>query len=920
MKVFSESEKSKSEMQQETAADTTVAVPQAQPVKILKPEKPKKADESAVPATPHEHKSAPKSVEVTHVEPLIDKPKDDKKVFIDKDGKQIVRKFITERVVPQRPAQRTPLGGGQRPAYGGGQTRNPAGRPQQSDGHGGGFNRPQGTSRQSGTIGGRPAPGQGLARFSTPLLPAQPAKEHSKNFANKNKTPDKGDSKKQMSQRTLIKKGFVSTGNALDYDSDFVTRKLRGKKESAQKEQIKIERAVVNTQQVPLKILSEKIGVPAAKILSKLISAGIETKITINSSVDFDYAASIADEFGVVLELQIERTFEEKMIDREIAQRDIAEDMHRRPPIVTVLGHVDHGKTSLLDAIRKTSVTAGEAGGITQHIGAYTVKLNNEQLTFIDTPGHEAFTAMRARGAQITDIAILVVAADDGVMPQTIEALNHAKAAGVPIVVAVNKIDKPEANPDRVKQQLNEHGILPEEWGGDAIFVPVSAKTRAGIDKLLEAVLLVAEVLELKANSSKQAKGTIIESKLDKGRGPVATVLVQNGTLRVGDNVVAGVCVGKVRAMFNDKQQSVKEAGLSSPVEILGFSEVPSAGDAVYAVDEKLAKQVADERKVKEREDKIVESSKVSLDDIFGKINEGKLKSLNVIIKTDVQGSLEALKGSLVKIANDEVRVTPIHGGVGGINESDIMLAKASGAIIIGFNVRADSNAKIVAEKEQIDIRLYSVIYDAVDDITKAMKGMLKPKFEETLLGQAEVRETFRITGVGVVAGCYVTSGKILRNCKLRVYRDNVIAYEGTMLALKRFKEDVKEVAAGFECGISIQNFNDIKVGDVFEAYKLDEVERRVKDPRLTEMYTLTGVKTDTELSTAKVFVSIFSTDEKKAELTLKAIKDSAGLIRQILSKEMHIRSVPKFEFVLDKQGEHSQRIEQILSEISKKD
>ena len=836
MKVFAscdtESEK-QSAAPQEAAKETVVAVPEAKPVKSAKKEVVKKAEEAALTVTPQvvappveapvleEKKQTTVKVEVKHVAPLIDKPKDDTtKIFIDKDGKQIVRKFITQRVIPQRP-QPT----GSRPPYNnsGAGNRRPGG--QQGGGQGYGYNRPQGTGQRPGGMG-RPAPGQGLSRFSAPPEPMQPGRDHSKNFANKPRVPEKADAKKQMSQRTLLKKGFVSSGNALDYDNEFVTRKLRGKKESAQKEQQKIERAVISTQQVPLKVLSEKIGVPAAKILSKLISAGIEAKITINSSVDFDYAATIADEYGVTLELQLEKSFEEKMIDRENVDRDIAEDMQKRPPIVTVLGHVDHGKTSLLDSIRKTSVTTGEAGGITQHIGAYTVRLNNEPITFIDTPGHAAFTAVRARGAQITDIAILVVAADDGVMPQTIEALNHAKAAGVPIIVAVNKIDKNEANPDRVKQQLNEHGVLPEEWGGDSIFVPVSAKTGIGIDKLLEAILLVAEVLELKANSSKQAKGTIVESKLDKGRGPVATVLVQNGTLRVGDNVVAGICVGKIRAMFNDKNQSVKEAGPSSPVEILGFSDVPDAGDTVYAVDEKLAKQVADERKVKEREEKIIENSKVSLDDIFGKINEGKLKSLNIIIKTDVQGSLEALKGALVKITNDEVKVNPIHGGVGGINESDIMLAKASGAIIIGFNVRADSNAKTVAEREQVDIRLYSVIYDAVDDVTKAIKGMLKPKFEETLLGQAEVRETFRITGVGVVAGCHVTSGKILRNCKLRVYRDNVIAYEGTMLALKRFKEDVKEVASGFECGISIQNFNDIKTGDIFEAYKLEEVER----------------------------------------------------------------------------------------------
>ena len=432
---------------------------------------------------------------------------------------------------------------------------------------------------------------------------------------------------------------------------------------------------------------------------------------------------------------------------------------------------------------------------------------------------------MRARGAQMTDVAILVVAADDGVMPQTIEALNHAKAAGVPIIVAVNKMDKNEANPDRVKQQLTEHGILPEEWGGDSIFVPVSAKAGMNIDKLLEAVLLVAEMSELKANPDKAAKGTIVEAKLDKGRGPVATILVQNGTLHVGDYIVAGTAIGKIRAMFNDKNKSVRTAGPSIPVEVLGLSEVPNAGDIVNAVDEKLAKQVADERKDKERNDRLNASSKVSLDDLFGKISEGQLKTLNLIIKADVQGSLEDIKGTVEKISNDEVKISPIHGGVGAINETDVMLAKASGAIVIGFNVRADAQARTAAEREQVDIRLYNIIYDMVDDITSAMKGMLAPKYRDTFMGQVEVREVFKITGVGAVAGSYVTQGKITRQCKVRVYRDNVIVYDGELLALKRFKDDVKEVAQGFECGVSIKNYNDIKVGDVFEAYLVEQIQ-----------------------------------------------------------------------------------------------
>ena len=491
------------------------------------------------------------------------------------------------------------------------------------------------------------------------------------------------------------------------------------------------------------------------------------------------------------------------------------------------MGHVDHGKTSLLDAIRNTNVTKGEAGGITQAIGAYQVVINGESITFIDTPGHEAFTAMRARGAQVTDIAVIVVAADDGVMPQTVEAINHAKAAGVPIVVAINKTDKPTANPDVVKTQLTEYGIVPEEWGGDNIMVNVSAKTGAGIKELLEAILIVAEVRELKANPAKRASGTIIEAKLDKNRGPVATALVQNGTLRVGDYIIAGTADGKVKAMFDEKGRGVKEAGPSMPVEVLGFSAVPNAGDVMFSVDEKLGKQVASERKDKEKLARTNVSAAVSLDDLYSKISEENMKNLNLIIKTDVQGSLEALKSSLIKVSNDEVKVSPIHGGVGAITESDVMLAKASNAIIIGFNVRADSNAKAAAEREGVDIRIYRIIYDAVDDVTAAMRGMLAPKYKETILGTAEVREVFRISGVGTVAGCYVTGGKISRGSKVRVYRDNVVVTDCEMSALKRFKDDVKEVAQGYECGISLVNYNDIKVGDVFENYVIEEIKEK---------------------------------------------------------------------------------------------
>ena len=772
-----------------------------------------------------EEKKSSVKIEITRVQPLISTPQQNEpKIFIDEKGNKIVRKFITDRFPPKKPQPAAPqqrINFNQpRPQSG---NKNFGGKPfdQNKPRQQFGANKPFGDKDQdSANKFNQNRQAAKPKVFSD--MPSMPKEPQGKSFGNKNKTPEKSESKKQLSAKSLLKKGYINQGSISEFDDEFVTRKLRVKKQEVKKEAVKIEKAVVNTQEVQIKVLSEKIGVTASEIIKQLFKEGIVK--TINDSIDFDYAAFIASNFGVELTQELDKSFEEVMQSAVASDDDNLADNEKRPPIVTVLGHVDHGKTSLLDAIRKTNVTSGEAGGITQHIGAYTVQTKGEPITFIDTPGHAAFTAMRARGAQVTDVAILVVAADDGVMPQTIEALNHAKAADVPIIVAVNKIDKPEANPDRVKQQLTEHGVLPEEWGGDSIFVNVSAKAGTGIDKLLEAVLLVAEIKDLKANHLKRARGTIIEAKLDKGRGPVATVLVQNGTLHVGDNVVAGTAVGKIRAMFDDKNRSVKSAGPSMPVEVLGFSDVPNAGDLLNAVDEKLAKQVADERKDKERSDKFKASAKVSLDDLFGKISEGQCKNLNLIIKTDVQGSLEALKGTVEKISNAEVKICPIHGGVGAINETDVMLAKASGAIIIGFNVRADASARAAAEREQVDIRLYSIIYDVVDDITKAMKGMLAPVFRDTVTGSADVREVFKITGVGAVAGCYVTNGKISRNCKIKVFRDNVIVYDGEILALKRFKDDVKEVASGFECGISIKNYNDIKVGDVFEAYLVEEV------------------------------------------------------------------------------------------------
>ena len=490
------------------------------------------------------------------------------------------------------------------------------------------------------------------------------------------------------------------------------------------------------------------------------------------------------------------------------------------------MGHVDHGKTSLLDAISNTRVTQQEAGGITQHIGAYQVSVDGKIITFLDTPGHEAFTTMRARGAKVTDIAILVVAADDGVMPQTIEAINHAKAANVPIIVAINKMDKPDGNADRVKQELTEHGLLPEDWGGDTICVPISAIRQEGIDNLLEMVLLVAEMQELKANPNRRAKGTVVEAKLDKGRGPVATVLVQEGTLKVGDFVIAGTAYGRVRAMISDKGKRIKQAGPSTPVEILGFSDVPEAGDILFDVeDEKFAKQVVEERKNKIKESQITSAQKVSLDELFDKIKEGELKDLNIIIKADVQGSVEAVKQALTKLSNDEVRIRAIHSGVGAITESDIMLASASNAVVIGFNVRPEPTARAAAEKEKIDIRLYRIIYDAIEDMEAAIKGMLEPKYREAVIGHAEIRTIFKVPGVGSVAGCYVADGKVTRNSHTRLIRDGVVVHEGRIQSLKRFKDDVKEVNAGYECGIGIENFNDIKEGDIIEAFIMEEVE-----------------------------------------------------------------------------------------------
>ncbi len=621
---------------------------------------------------------------------------------------------------------------------------------------------------------------------------------------------------------------FASGKQKIQKKKDFQRQGQYGKKKK-ETEAERLKRIELQRKQAKMKIqvpdeisvgeLAMRMKVNLAQVVKKLMSLGILASAS--QMIDYDTAYLVAEEFDIRVEKEIILSIEDRLIDD---REDKAEELEKRCPVVVVMGHVDHGKTSLLDAIRNANVTAGEAGGITQHIGAYKVRCNGEDITFLDTPGHAAFTAMRARGALATDIAILMVAADDGIMPQTVEAINHAKAAEIPIIVAINKMDKPEANPDRVMQQLTEYELVPEAWGGDTICVPVSALKHEGIDTLLEMVLLVAEMRDLKANPNRLAKGTVIEAKLDKGRGSVATVLVQNGTLEMGNIIIAGTSVGKIRAMTDDKGRRIKSAGPSTPVEIIGLAEVPQAGDSFFVVeDERLARELADQRK---NDQKLAAQSqyKVSLDDLFSRIQEGNMKDLNIIVKADVQGSAEAVKASLEKLTNEEVRVRVIHSGVGGINESDVMLAEASGAIIVGFNIRPDANAKASAEKAEVDIRLYRVIYDCIEEIEAAMKGMLAPKFKEVVLGMAEVRQTIKVSGIGTVAGCYVKSGKLVRNASVRLIRDNIVIFEGSLGSLKRFKDDVKEVLENFECGLTIENYNDLKEGDMVEAFEMQEI------------------------------------------------------------------------------------------------
>ncbi len=725
-----------------------------------------------------------------------------------------------------RPAnQQGPYG---RPANGqqqGGQFGRPAPRP------GMGGQRPNGGQGQGGfqrQQGGTPRPGMGGQRAAgnrtrTPAIDLTPMeKERVSNYdPNKKQYIRQHDPEYVAKNRKqLVKESFNG------YDDDVVRggKRARVKKPSVQQTMapIKIEKAYMTAETITVKDLTERIGKPAGEILKKLLMLGIMANI--NSELDYDTAALVCSEFEVTLEKKLDKTAEDAL--SETNYEDKEEDLQPRPPVITIMGHVDHGKTTLLDYIRKSKVASGEAGGITQHIGAYTVSLDGRQITFLDTPGHEAFTAMRLRGAQATDIAVLVVAADDGVMPQTVEAINHAKAANVPIIVAINKMDKPDANPDRVMQDLTKYNLVPEAWGGDTIMAPVSAVTGQGVDELLELILLQADVLQLRANPNRMASGVIIEAKLDKARGPLATVLLKNGTLHVGDNIVAGMASGRVRAMTNDRGERVQSAGPSMPIEIAGFTDVPLAGEEMTAVeDDKLSRQVAQERRDKLKASRAA-SVKVSLDNLFASISEGKVQNLNIIIKADVQGSVEAVKQSLEKLSTEQVKVRVLHSAVGAITQDDVNLASAFNAIIIGFNIRPDASARDAAEKEGVDIRLYRIIYQAIEDIEKAMKGLLDPEFKEVLLGHAQVRNVFKITGAGTIAGCYVQDGKLQRNASVRLLRDNVVVFEGKLSSLRRFKDDVREIAAGYECGVGLENYNDVKENDVVECFVMEEIER----------------------------------------------------------------------------------------------
>ena len=649
----------------------------------------------------------------------------------------------------------------------------------------------------------------------------------SKNRKNQNSSFDEGKLKSLKQTSKLSNMFEEQDGGMLDYYDLTTQRGRKGKKKPVKNEERNKQKIFELTEiEIPetitVKDLAAEMKKTTAEVIKKLLGYGIMA--TINQDLDFDTAFLVAGEFGITAKKKETVTDEDILFDDS---EDKEEDLEVRPPVVVVMGHVDHGKTSLLDTIRKTNVIGGEAGGITQAIGAYKVKVNDREITFLDTPGHEAFTAMRARGAQITDIAILVVAANDGIMPQTVEAINHAKSAGIPIIVAINKIDLPDANVDKVKQELMKYELVPEEWGGDTICVPISAKNNTNIDQLLEMVLLEADVLELKANPHKQSKGVVIEARLDKSKGAIATMLVQRGTLDVGDTIIVGSSIGRIRAMANENGKRVKSAGPSTPVEIMGLTEVPEAGDIFYEVkDEKTAKHLIEKRKREAREHSINNGTKVTLDNLFSQMEEGNLKTLNLIVKADVQGSVEAIKQSMEKLQNEEVRVKVIHAAAGAVNESDVTLAKVSNAIIIAFNVRPNQTAKDMADKEEVEIKQYSVIYQAIEEVEAAMKGMLDPKYEEKVIGTAEVIQTFKISNVGTIAGAYVLTGKVERNAGVRIIRENVVIHEGKLATLKRFKDDAKEVSKGFECGIQIENYNDIKEGDIIEAYVMEEIKR----------------------------------------------------------------------------------------------
>jgi len=698
----------------------------------------------------------------------------------------------------------------------------------------------QGYQRSSGQFSPRPQNGQrpnqqGQKFGNNPPRPntrpvtvekmdASTLAKRDNHVAPKKKTFERsGEDKKSMNKRALVMRGYVADDTLYDEDGFGGSKKRGGKKQKETKQIIapKIEHAVITTDNLTVKLLAEKIGHTVPEIMSKFLLLGM--MVNINSNIDFESAELIAGEFGVTIEKKVGKTFEEQLHDLYSEETDDEKDLVSRPPVVTVMGHVDHGKTSLLDYIRNTNVISGEAGGITQHIGAYQIKVNGQLVTFIDTPGHAAFAAMRERGAKLTDVAILVVAADDGVMPQTKEAIKYIKEAGVPMIVAINKVDLPTANIDKIKEELSKVDVLPEEWGGDTIMVPISAKKGQNIDKLLEMVLFVAEYQNLKANPNRDAMGSIIEARLDKGMGTVATVLVQNGTLKVGDNVVAGTATGKVRAMINEKGAHVKQAPPSTPVAILGLTSVPNAGDQLYVVDEKMSKNIASERTTKERTS-MIKTEDLSVDSLLSKIADKNFKDYNVIIKGDVQGSIEALRESLSVIKNEEVKVRCIHGGVGAISENDVMLAEASNAVIIGFNVKPEAKAKAAAEKKKVNIKFFRIIYEVIDFVTEEINKMLTPKFREVVTGHAEVRATFKASKVGVIAGSYVLDGKITRNSKVRITRGSKQIYEGTVATLQREKNEVKEVNAGFEFGVTFAGFTDIQIGDIIEAYSEERI------------------------------------------------------------------------------------------------